>query len=132
MYWAISNLVDGQEPSSRRVEPDWPLRPDEILVNEDPTGKVWDAANRRLRPRTDAEVLAAAKRDAKTRLEGRASTEMTNVMPVYRALLLLARNSADPRFTQLRAVDDKLSLKHASVDAATTLDAVAEAEKWEA
>ncbi len=64
--------------------------------------------------------------------EGRASTEMTSVMPVYRALLLLARNSADPRFTTLRAVDDKLSLKHAAVDAATTLDAVATAEKWEA
>jgi hypothetical protein len=130
MYWAISNLVDGQEPSYRSVKPDWPLNPGEVLVNEDPTGKVWDATNGKLRPRTAAEILAEVKGRKKSEMEHRGTGEMQNLLPVYRALLLLAKNSADPRFSNLRSLDDKITKKVGEVDAATTVEAV-NAIRWE-
>jgi hypothetical protein len=132
MKYVLKDPRDGELVRWVRQEDDYVPGPGEIVLDEEPPeGWVWDAANGRPRPPTAAEVLAAAKRDAKARLEGRASTEMTNVMPVYRALLLLAKNSADPRFSTLRTLDDKITKKVGEVDAATTPEA-AEAVRWEA
>ncbi len=133
MPYALSNLIDGQVPSYRYVNLPTDALPGEVVVADADfrDGWVWDAANKRLRPRTDAEVLARAKRDKRAEFEDRGASDMQGVMPVYRALLLLARNSTDPRFANLRAVDDRLSQKQAAVDAATTLEGVG-AVKWEA
>lgn len=71
------------------------------------------------------------KRQKRGEMERRGTDEMQSLLPVYRALLLLARNSADPRFADLRTRDDKITRKIAEVDAATTPEAV-EAIRWEA
>jgi len=59
MPYAISNLVDGKEPSARAVKEGWELAEGETLVGDLPAFPVWDAATQQLRGLSPEEVTAA-------------------------------------------------------------------------
>lgn len=134
MPYALSNLQDGKVPSARYVTTDYTASPGEVIVTDSNYREdwVWDAANQSLRALTDTELLAEAKRARKSALEARGVGEMQNVMPVYRALVLLARNTQprDPRLAGLTQVDDKLTSKLARIEAANSISDV-ESVEWE-
>ena len=135
MPYALSNLVDGRVPSARYVPDASHAVPGEAVVSDADyrDGWVWDAANRKLRPRADAEILAEAKARKKNELEARAAREMETVLPVYQALLRLGKNllASDPKWTQLSGLEDKRARGASSVDAKAT-PAEVDAVTWEA
>lgn len=61
MPYALSNLVNGQEPSYRYVVSAGDAMPGEVVVDDVPSGYVWNAATQTLRARTAAEQLALSK-----------------------------------------------------------------------
>lgn len=64
MPYALTNLVDSKEPSYRHVSDDYTPTSGEVVVADADfrVGWVWDAANQRLRPRTEAELKREAAR----------------------------------------------------------------------
>lgn len=62
MPYALSNLVNGEEPSYRYIATAADAAPGEVLVDDVPPGYVWNAATQTLRARTAAEQLALSKR----------------------------------------------------------------------
>lgn len=61
MPYALSNLVNGQEPSYRSIASADDAAPGEVVVDNVPAGYVWDSATQSLRPRTAAEQLTLNK-----------------------------------------------------------------------
>ncbi len=140
MPYKLFSLTDGERPGSEYVDASYTPGTGEVVVPnaewEDPAKAdwVWDAANNRLRAPNDADRLKWAKRDGKREVENRGVREMHNTMDVYRALVLLARNTTprDSRLAGLTAIDDKITAKLREVESATTLSGVESAKKWEA
>jgi len=56
--YAVSNLIDGAEPSARAVKEGWELNEGEILVDDLPENPVWNAATQQIRSKGEQEVVA--------------------------------------------------------------------------
>lgn len=128
--YLLINPQDGKEPGYVAAPPGYAAKPGETVVSEVPQGWVYDATGKRLRPRTDAELLAKARAEKRAEMDARAAADMANVIPIYRAILHLARGSLDAPFVALRAVDEKLATKNLSVEAAATPETV-NLVKWD-
>ncbi|MDP9438711.1 MAG: hypothetical protein M3P49_08195 [Actinomycetota bacterium] len=141
MPYALSNLKDGLEPSYRYVSDPSHAAPGEVVVADADFRPdwVWDAVNGRLRPRTDAEVLAKVKgekkKDGANRMhrENRALySEVFEVDGAWVAEFVLdtITEPRGARVASVKANKDRRARFYAAVEASTTLDAV-RAVAWE-
>ncbi len=125
MPYLLTNLSDSERPDSSYVRADYAPQPGEAVLAdseyERKTTWVWNAATLTLREPTDADHLRWAKRDAERHLEAQAVAEMQNILPVYCAVAAISRNAADPRLTDIKAADDKLTTKQKEIQDAPTL-----------
>lgn len=139
MKYLLLNPQDGQEPGYVAVASDYVAKPGEFVVSEVPAGWVWDAANKRLRPRTDAELLAIAKREKRAEGATRMHRENRALYPevqevegawVAEAMIDLITEPRGARVASIKANRDRRARFYAAVEAAATVDAV-RAVSWE-
>lgn len=130
IQYALSNLIPGKTPHVRPIEAGWSLNPGEVLYSREPLpNETWDPLTLSLRSKTTAELLVEAQETQISEIEQQGAAEMSRMLPVYRALILLARNSQDPRFATLKATDDKITQKTLEIKAKTRPEDVA-LVKW--
>ena len=137
MPYLLTNLQDGKVPQAHSVPEGHKPGPNEFLLGDveyesTPADWVWDATNKKLRARTSAELLAEAKSRKKAEFEGGAVLRMESTLPVYQAVVKLARNllATDPRFKGLADIEDKRGRGFSQVDQKTTVADV-EAMTWD-
>lgn len=119
MRWAISENT-GRPVSYRVAQPDTILQPGEILVAENPDGKIWDSALGAMRGPNAFETLDEAKTQKKSEIRARVVSECEALMPVYEMLYCIRARVVDPRLTQLDTIAAKGRTLEARVNAAAT------------
>ncbi len=130
--YALIDPQDGREPSYRLIREAAEAQPGEVVVEQQPPpGSVWEAASKRLRPRTDAENLAVAKEAKRAELHAAFARECEadfGATP-WVAIAVLASSPTDARVTSLKTRATKLRDRLAAVDGATTVAGV-EGVRW--
>lgn len=135
MYHALHSPKDGEAPAWRAIDGPSDAMPGEAVVEERPKeGGVWDDAALDLRPRTEAEILAALKASKRAEMEAAFAGETAQSFgggPAWAAVMVgaFATDARDARIAALKTRTAKLQQRVAAVNTATTQAAV-EGVSW--
>jgi hypothetical protein len=129
MPFALSSLADGKTPAWRSASPG-DVQPGEVVVDEPPFGKVWDAQKKTLRLPTSGEALDERKAAKRRELVAAFSAECAADFAVpWSAIGVLAANPQDAGVEALETRTAKLGQKLSETSAATTAAEV-DAVRW--
>lgn len=143
MPYALSNLVNGEQPSARYIANTTDAMAGEVVLGdaeyESKQGWVWDATNKVLRAPSDADRLRWAKRDKRHEGSRRMHVENEALFPEVRgvegawvaeALVEMISDPRGPRVGAIKSNRDKRARFHVAVDGKTTVTEV-QAVTWE-